>query len=171
MLFSLLCCFEFSEICLGVVYFHTLCGALGRAFMLESHVLQFWKKCCNYVLNDFLLFFFSLLGSFCYMECSSNSLIFHAYSTYFVLFLFWEIPVALSLILPMTPAPNFCFLAFNFQKLLFILKFPFSDNILFLLFCCSIFSYLSEDVSQSCEVLATKFLWPFPICPGLQLSP
>lgn len=32
-------------------------------------------------------FFFSLLGSFCYKECSSNSLIFHAYSTYFVLFL------------------------------------------------------------------------------------
>lgn len=58
---------------------------------------------------------------------------------------FWEIPVALSLIFPTTSAPNFCSLAFNFQKLFFILKFPFLDKIFFLLFCCSIFSYLSED--------------------------
>lgn len=126
MLFSLLCCFEFSEICLGVVYFHTLCGALGRAFMLESHVLQFWKKCCNYVLNDFLLFFFLFLGLFVIWNVPLILLFFmpilHILSFSST---FWEIPVALSLILPTTPAPNFCFLAFSFQKLLFIIKFPF----------------------------------------------
>lgn len=124
-LFSLFCCFEFSQrYALVWVYFHTLCWALSRSFMQESHVFQFWKKCCNYVFDDFLLLFSLFLG-LCYFKCSSNFLIFHAYLDILsFLSSFWEIPVALSLILPILFFSSLLS-CFNFQKLLFTLKLPF----------------------------------------------
>lgn len=86
-LFSLLCCFKFSQIhALARVYFHTLLPSVDH-LCLESHVHQFWKRCCNDIFDDFLLFSLSLV-SFCYFEYSFPFLNFHAYFMCFVLLFF-----------------------------------------------------------------------------------
>lgn len=114
---------------------------------------------------------FSLLGSFCYLEHSSNFLIFHAYFTCFVLFLYFLRDSCGFIFDPSNsaPPPPISALLLLISKS-FYFQTSFLDHI-FCLFCfVSVTSYLSEDNCELSFPSSFCYVWPFSVCLGLQLS-
>lgn len=162
-------------ICSSVGLFHLLCWILGRSFILEScalySVLEKMLQLCIWWLPFSI---FSLLGSFCYLEHSSNFLIFHAYFTCFVLFLY-SLRDSCGFIFDLsnsTPLPPISALLLLISKS-FYFQTSFLDHIfcLFVLFCvCNVFSYLTEDSCEFSFPSSFCYVWPFSVCLGLQPS-
>lgn len=133
---------------------------------------QFWKKCCNYVFDDFLFLFSLFLGLFCYLEHSSNFLIFHADFICFVLFLYL-----------LRNSCGFIFDPFNsiplppstISALLLLISksFYFPTSFVDHIFCLFSFVSVTSFLTYSCKFSFPSsfcYVWPFSVCLGFQFS-